>query len=448
MAAKEEKKRLIRRLETMRPLRAKVNQSYLDSLQAMQAGKPTVWSMVNFWLADTIFKTIDIEVVYPENYGTVVAGSGMAQSYLDASDAAGFPTHLCGYSRVTLGYTKKMMEELGGQIPPDAPMGGMPKPVLLLARVYACDVGLKWFQALGRYMDVPVWALEYPSPGVKEFFAEGYYEGTISFMVQHLREFIAFLERLLGRKMDWDKLSETVDLVIELNRVWHEVNLLRKARPGPMHCRDFYSSMPPSLFLAGDLRDSTKCYQDMYKEVKDRVDNHIAAIVTEEKYRLMFAELPPWHSLGIFDALAERGWNFVIEGYGYHPPPPIDVSAYKDPLERLVRFALHRDFYALEGALKENVLSLAGYPYLDYVREHKVDGMLLHPLISCRTASSHIPYISNLMMERLKVPSLIVEGDIVDLRLFDPEELMRKAEPFEEAMDHYKKVRKEEGFDW
>ena len=448
MAVKEERKRVINKLETMRPLRAKVNQSYLDSLQAMQAGKPTVWSMVNFWLADTIFKTMDIEVVYPENYGTVVAGSGMAQPYLDASDAAGFPTHLCGYSRVTIGYTKKMMEEMGGQIPPDAPMGGMPKPRMLLARVMACDVGLKWFQALGRYMDVPVWALEYPSPGVKEFFAEGYYERTIAFMVQHLKELVAFIEGLLGKKMDWDKFAETVELVIELNGIWHEINMLRKARPGPMHCRDFYSSMPPSLFLAGELRDSIRCYQDMYKEMKERVDNHIAGILPEEKYRLMFAELPPWHSLGIFDTLGERGWNFVIEGYGYHPPVPMDLSAYKDPLQRLVRHALNYFFYPLDSAVKENVPSQIGYPYLNYIREYKVDGLLLQPLISCRTASSHIPYVAALAMERIKVPSLIVEGDIVDLRLFDPEDLMRKAEPFEEAMDHYKKVRKEEGFDW
>lgn len=448
MVAKEEKKRMINRMETMHPLRAKVDESYMNSLKAMKEGKPTVWSMVNFWIADPIFKAMDLEVVYPENYGTVVAGSGLAQSYLDGADSAGFPTHLCGYARVTYGYVRRMMEELGGQIPPEAPMGGMPKPVLFLSRVFACDVGLKWYQALGRYMDVPVWALEYPSGGVKEAAMEGYHERVVTFMMQHVREFIAYMERLLGKRFDWDKFAEIVDLVIELNRVWHEANLLRKARPCPMHARDFYSSMPPSLFLAGDLRDSIKCYQDMAKELKDRVDNHKSAIASEEKYRLLFAELPPWHSLGIFDKLAERGWNFVIEGFGYHPPYPIDVSEYHDPLEKLMRFALNFYFHPLEGALKEKVNSWVTYPYLPYAREYQVDGLLLHPLISCRTASTYMPYISSLLLERLKVPSLIVEGDIVDLRLFDPEDLMRRAEPFEEAMDHYKKVRKEEGFDW
>ena len=62
----------------------------------------------------------------------------------------------------------------------------------------------------------------------------------------------------------------------------------------------------------------------MYEEVKYRVDNKIGAI-ENEKYRLAFAELPPWHSLGFFDQLAERGWNFVIESWAYHPPQPIDL---------------------------------------------------------------------------------------------------------------------------
>jgi len=51
-------------------------------------------------------------------------------------------------------------------------------------------------------------------------------------------------------------------------------------------------------------------------------------------------------------------------------------------------------------------------------------------------------------MERLKVPSLSIEGDIVDLRLFNPEDALARAEPFEETMEYYRKARKQEGLDW
>ena len=88
------------------------------------------------------------------------------------------------------------------------------------------------------------------------------------------------------------------------------------------------------------------------------------------------------------------------------------------------------------------------YPYLEYAREYRCDGALFHPLITCRTATNHLYLAQDRLIKTLKVPSLIVEGDIVDLKLFDPEDAMRKAEAFEETMEHNRDVRKKEGFDW
>lgn len=444
----EEKKRTISRLKSMYPLRAQVNEAYAKSAEAMKAGKPTVWAMLNFYYGDPILKAMDLEVLYPENYGGAVAAFGQAQPFLDFSDAEGFPTHLCGYSRVSLGYTAMMMKEHGGKIPPDAPMGGLPKPAFLLASTAICDARYKWFQALGRYLDVPVWNLETPAPGVKEMFMEGTYERIMELGVKHLRDFVAFVEQMVGRKMDWAKLDETVDLMIEINRVWFEVTELRKNRPCPMHSRDFWSAMAPAVFLLGNPRETLPCFKAMYDEVKDRVDKGIGAI-SEEKYRLVFAELPPWHSLELFDKLAERGWNFVVESFGYRPPIPIDLSSVKDPLERITKFSLQKFLGYYEDARKNNVLGGAfAYPYLKYAREWRCDGAMLHPLISCRSASTHLPFVASMLLEKLKVPSLIIEGDIVDLRLFDPADALARAEPFEQTMDYYRGIRRKEGFDW
>ncbi len=444
----QEKKRTIRRLKSMYPLRAKVNESYLKGTEAMKAGKPVVWGMLNFWYGDPILKAMDVEVVYPENYGAALAAFGVAQQYLDKADADGFPTHLCGYSRANIGYTSRMMKELAGEIPPDAPLGGLPKPVFLMSSVAICDARYKWFQALGRYMDVPVWTFESPIPGLKEFFLEDSYERIVKMGVKHVRDFVTFCQDILGKKMDWDRLSETVDLVIEMNRLLHETNELRKTRPCPMHSRDFWSAMTPAIMLMGDIKDSLKCYYDLYNEVKELADNRIGA-VENEKYRMIFAELPPWHSLSLFDRLAERGWNFVFESFGYHPPLPIDLSGVKDPLEKIARFSFQKFLGLYADARERDVTDGAmAYPYLKYAREFKSDGALLHPLISCRSASTHLPYLGDMLLEQLKIPSLTIEGDIVDLRLFDMEAALAKAEPFEETMEHYKAVRKREGFDW
>lgn len=436
-----ERKRAIRRLQSMYPLRAKVDEVYRKSAEAMRAGEPTVWAMLDFYYGDPVLRAMGIETVYPENYATAVAAKGAAPQYLERSAAEGFPTHLCGYSRVNLGYTSMMMRDHGGAIPPGAPLGGMPKPLFLLASAAICDARYKWFQALGRYLDVPVFTIEAPLPGVRELFLGDARERAIRMGTENLRQFVSFVEGISGRKMDWARLEETVDLMIELNRVWHETNLLRKAKPGPMHSRDFFSAMPAALFVLGDLKDTLRCFQDLHAEVRARVDAGVGAIL-DERYRLIFAELPPWHTLGLFDRLAERGWNFVIESFGYHPPVPTDMSDVRDPLERIARFNLQYLVGNYEMARRDGISAgQLPHAYLEYARDWSCDGAFLHPLITCRSASTHLPYVADMLMERLSVPSLFAEGDIVDLRLFDLDDTLARAEAFEETMDHYRAIR-------
>ena len=442
-----EKKRPINRLKTMYPLRALVDGMYQKGLEASQAGKPVAWCMVNWWQGDLILKAMDVATIYPEDYGAVCAAFGAAPAYLETSDSDGFPSHMCGYARNCLGYASKMAD-LGG-IPPQAPMGGMPRPTLLLASGSLCDARYKWFQALGRYLKAPMWMLEMPHPGVRESRLNGAHERNIHFITQELKGFINFLERLLGRKMDRDRLDEVTTDTIEMNHWWHKVNELRRARPCPMHSRDFWSSMPASLYMAADPKETTRLYRQMYDEVKSRVNNKTSCLKTEERYRLAFLELPPWHSLGFFNQLAERGWNFVIESWAYHPPKPIDLSQVSDPLERIARYSYHwlTGYYDAANEAEE-WWGYFAYPYQEYVRDYQCDGVVLHPLLTCRTATNHLMLVADRLMKKLKVPSLVIEGDIVDLKLFDSRSALSRAEAFEETMEHFKKERQKAGFGW
>ena len=197
----------------------------------------------------------------------------------------------------------------------------------------------------------------------------------------------------------------------------------------------------------------------MYDEVKERIDNGIAGINRKEKYRMSFEGLAPWHSLGFLEQLADRGWNFVIES-AYRPGRPIniDLSQYSDPMERYVR----RRYRSLEDSLildygpeeaesiKQEILrdGVSRRLGVKHIKDYQVDGVLLHVLLSCRAASSGLSLLQQRLLDTLKVPSLLMEGDIIDTSMFNPAEALRKAEAFEETMDHYKKVRKELGMPW
>lgn len=443
-----EKKRAINRLKSMYPLRNLVAQDYLDTLKASNEGKPTVWAMLNYWEGDLPLKAMDLNIVYPENYSTLMASSGSAEPFLDASDSDGFPTHMCGYGRSTIGYSYRMMKEMGGQIPPEAPMGGMARPALLLGSGIICDARFKWFQALGRYFDTPQWCLEMPMMATYEGSEPELESYQVRFLVKELRDFIAFLEKLLGRKMDMSRLEELIDLAVQIHTTTWQISELRKSIPGPMHSTDFWSSMPPALFFAGDMKVALKCYLDMLAEVQDRVNNKVSAINFPEKYRIVFAELPPWHSLNFFDDLAKLGWNFVYESYGYHQPKPPDLSRVSDPVEKLARLSRNFIFNIHREAIQDNIENPIIEHYLKIAQGWKADGFFLHPLISCRAASASLRSVQDFLQKRLDVPALWVEGDIIDKRVFNPQETLARAEAFEQTMAYYKKVRKSKGLDW
>ncbi|MGD8285942.1 MAG: 2-hydroxyacyl-CoA dehydratase family protein [Desulfobacterales bacterium] len=450
MEAEKKKATAAKSMETAREAGYFGKKLIKNAHKAHLEGRPVGWSMVTWYEGELISKAMGLELLFPENYGAFCGASRQAEPYLERSDRDGFPTSLCGYARNSLGYASFMAEN-DGEIPADAPAGGMPKPVVLIGSGATCDARFKWFQGLKRYLDVPQWTLELPWPGVEEFFLPEHKAKSIRFMVNHLKKFVSFLEGLLGKKMDWDKLEEIVDMAFKTLGLAHEVDLLRRAVPSPMVSQDFWAIMLAHFYLPYDP-EAYEFNQRVYNEVKSRVDSGTGAI-PNEKYRMLFAELPPWHSLGFFDKLAENyGIAMVYESFGYHAPSPIpeeELQGISDPLERIARLTYQKFTDTNEFAQENDVVTgTLVAPFVQAAYDYRADGLFCHPLMSCRAATYTLLNLKDLLENRLKVPGVVVNGDIVDLRLFNEEEALSKTEAFVETMDHFREERKKAGMAW
>ena len=452
--ATEVQKRPINRLQTVYALRALMDKNYEATLEAQREGRPIAWCMAEGF-AGPLLNVMDIEAVFPENYATHCAAVDAASLYIDRATAEGFPTHLCTYAQTGLGYAS-MMQELG-EIPPGAPQGGLPKPILMVGSAPSCDARSKWFQAMQRYIDAPLWITQSPATGARESLMEGAYERDVQFTVEDLRRFIAFLENLVGKKFDYDRLAEEEESRTEMEAIWYEItDEMRQARPCPMNSRDHYSAMSPTLFNTRDVKAVVELYKKMRDEVQQRIDDGIAGINRPEKYRVSFHGLGPWHSMNLFDKIAERGWNSVWEDY--HPQAPVDLSGVSDPLERLVRrrrrsteWYINHEFPPGQAAEVTREIMETGTSdklTVQDARKHQMDGVILHTAISCRMTSIGTGLRQLRLMEIWNVPCLLIEGDMIDRRLFSMDEFMTKCEAFEDTMDHYKQVRKERGLEW
>ncbi|MHB1419192.1 MAG: 2-hydroxyacyl-CoA dehydratase subunit D [Bacillota bacterium] len=431
--ASEQKTTAIKSTQTAKEAYQLTKQVYRGAHEAASEGRPIAWCMAKTGLEE-ILETLDITTLFPENYGGVMAAKRVMLPYIEDAEADGFSAHICGYARCGLGYVKKIADT--GGIPSDAPLAGMPIPSIMLSRGWLCDAAQKWFQAIGRYLDVPSVTLDLPLPPVDARHDEvwPYY---IKAIVKGLREIIPVLEKVAGKCLDYDRLSEMVDISEQTRRLFWECHELRKAVPCPMPSADVFSAMVPGLFIPSK-RESKVFYEKLYAELKERVDQGIGAI-PNERFRLLWGELPPWHSMNIFDYFASKGACFVIEAYYYYIyftpstwTPPRGVS---DPLERIAwnNFG-HSAHLRRRANLEGGSQHYAAQQYVEWAKDYQLDGAVFHRLLSCRAASYFMKYSSNLLWDMRQIPSITIDGDMTDIRVYDETKMKMKVDAFLELL--------------
>ena len=151
--------------------------------------------------------------------------------------------------------------------------------------------------------------------------------------------------------------------------------------------------------------------------------------------------------------LAERfGIAMVMESWNYHAPTPMseeELDGISDPLEIIARLTYHKCMEYNDVARQFDISpGLFNAAYLQWAKDYRADGLFAHPLMSCRPATYTLMHTRNMLEEKLKVPGVVVPGDIIDLRVFNVDEALSKVETFVETMDHYRDLRKQAGMAW
>jgi len=422
--------------ETAKRVRRMVKGLAQQAHEARARGDPIAYLFIASFY-DDILRAMDIVTVGTENYAGLCAAKMDAERFLAKAETEGYPRYLCTYATCGLGFDA-IRRELG-EMPPNAPDGGMEPPnVMLGTGMMICDPRYKWYQAAQRYTNAPMHILGLLNPAVYYTHVDfrevrDYY---IKYATEELRGLVDFLERQLGRKMDWDRLSEVVDLSERTTKVWYDAYQLRKAVPCPMPTEDALNAMVPGFFMMG-TQEAYDFYRELYDEIKHRVDNRIG-VIPDEKYRLLWAlSLPPWYGLVIFNYFETLGAVFPIEVV-YHPPLPFEMPAsVTDPLERMAR-----RFYDGFTHWYEKAQGHTGNPwvewFLELIQEYKLDGVVFHQAMTCRTIHCGQLHQINVLKEHSDIPVLMLEGDIIDARNYNEANTHAKIDTFIEILEAYK----------
>jgi len=424
--------------QAAKKVRNLVARMYLEGQQALAEGKPIAWCKAAGF--NDFCRCLDIVPLYPENYAGLCATKRANMPFLEGAEADGFSNVVCAYSRTGLGYAR-MMAELG-VIPPGAPDGGLAQPTVQLDSPWPCDTHLKWFGIHRRYLNVPVFMIDELWVSSADYFREDVKEHYIRYQVDQYRRLVEFLERLVGRKFDWDKFEEMERNSLKATKLYHDACEFRKAIPCPMPTEDMMNVMVPGMMMAGNP-GTVDFYQGLYDELKYRAENKVG-VIPEEKYRLIWGPgLPPWHSMGIFNWVEEQGAVFVFDlSYKSPDEPPEIPKGITDPLERKVL----RQWLGRRVSIERSVVG--GYNFihsenpLEWIEPFHADGVVFHWLRSCRHTTIGNRYYTNLIQEHSGVPTLWLESDICDLRDYSEADWHRKIFAFLETVDAYREQKK------
>ena len=410
-----------------------------EALRANEAGKPVAYCFA-FCGYDEIVRAMDIVPAWPENYAGICAAKRDAMRFIERAEADNYSRSLCTYATCGLGFDS-WRNEPGGV--PDAPWGGMARPDMMLGSgQMICDPRYKWYQAAQDYMpDVPVYVVGQLLPSYDEDVdireVQDYY---VKYIVAEFRGLVEFLEKQTGRKMDWGKLAELVDLGDRTwNMIW-EAHELRRAMPAPMDTGDAMNTMVPMTFLMG-TQQAYDFFKDLYDELKHKVNNGIG-VVPKEKYRLLWGQgLPPWFALSDFEYFNSRGAVFPVE-IKYRNIEPIynmDLPPVSDPLEHLAWrwFKMWTHWY--EKARQRR----GSYPMVErmiqYIEDYKVDGVVIHSAFSCRSWHLGLKWQLDLLKKLYKdIPSLILESDMVDISSYSEADTHNRIDAFIKTLESAK----------
>lgn len=458
---KGEKKKRRHATEAAGKIGPMVKASIGGTVKAREEGKSIAYTFI-VCSYDEIIRAMDIVPVWTENYAGICGAKRDAERFLERAESLNFSRSLCTYALCGLGFDQ--WREKLGEMPPDAPWGGQAKPDFMLSSgQILCDPRNKWYQAVQQYIpDVPIYNVGLPWPlyedDIEVAEVEGYY---VKYIVEELQGLVKFLEKHTGRKMDWDRLSELVDLGERTwNLIW-ETYELRRAVPTPMGTGDAMNTMVPMVFMLG-TQEGYDFFLDLNKELKEKIARK-EGVVEDEKYRLLWGGgLPSWFALTDFNYFNSKGAVFPAETT-YRMIEPIyhlNIPDTNDPLERLAYRWIRYWTYWYDKAKKRPGSEPDVERLIQYIEDYKIDGIVMHEAFSCRTFHLGLIWQLNQLRKIYKpipvlvlakdggktkgkreLPSLILESDIIDMSSYSEVDTRNRIDAFIETLEQSKKNR-------
>ena len=396
---------------------------FSELTDAAEAGRGGAYVFVMGSVAE-LLRCFDFPIVFPEVNSLQTAVRHVAHEYLDEAEDYGYSPDICGYVKADVATQLR-----GGRLP----MGRIPKPALSIC-TNACNTYIKWGEIWERTQGTRAFTLDVPGSRAADLSpvrGDVALENDRRYVLAQLRELIPVCEEVSGVRFDVDRLRESLGYANTMNRCWARVLELNRSRPAP-----FNALTDGTIYLgvSNSLRGTeagARYFVDLVEEMEYKRDHGIGT-ATDEEYRLIFVGVPCYPIFRRFGELfTEWGGTFVNSTYLSFASGGANAAFEYDlerPLESLADGLLHSVRNAMDSMFFQTDTLLR------MVSEFAADGVVYHPIKSCRTVSTGLADTRRAVMERADVASLYIESDMMDRRVVSEAQLKNRIDAFFEGL--------------
>jgi len=364
-----------------------------------------------------LLRSFGFEVHFPENHGALLGTTRTAGDMIPETSRLGYSNDICSYLTADIGsYLKKetpLTKHYG--------LNGPPTPSVIVYNTNQCREVQDWFNYFGKELGCPVIGIT-PPRHLDEVGKE-----EIEDVATQFRNMIPVLEQVSGMKFDIDRFRETLKLSKEATDLWKEVLWTATASPSPISFFDATIHMGPIVVLRG-----TQIAKDYYKMLRDELQGNVdkgIGFLDEEKCRIYWDGMPIWGKLRPMSELFLQNKAAVVAST-YCNSWVFDAFDDRHPFESSAK-AYTEIFINRSESAKERILS-------GLVKDFRIDGILFHDAKTCANNSNSRFGMPQRLGEALGIPTLVIEGDLCDLRFYSEGQSITKIETFLEQIESSK----------
>ena len=396
-----------RKIKSVRKMKEIMTHYYIEAKTAGETGKKIAWITSGGPVEPLI--AMDVIPVYPENHGAMIGASHLGVDLCEKAEVMGYSRDLCSYARADIACATVD----GG------PIGGLPRPDMLICCNNICGTVLKWYEVQARFYKVPLFILDTPVCHT-EFSSE-----VRSYVKRQVEEYILFLEQVCGKNLDRDRMAEVGRLSIEGQRLWQAVLDTTVHKPAPMSAFDAFFHLALIVTLRG-TQTVIDYYRMLLEEMNTRISEGISA-VPFEKIRLLWDNLPVWYrTRWLSDKFAAHGACLVADTY---TSAWCGSMKYIDPSDFINTMAEgYSRIYLNIGVdqMAEQVIAM--------IDKYDVQALVMHSNRSCKPYSFGQYDIRRIIQEKRGLPTLMLEADMVDERSFSEAQIETRIDAFMEML--------------